>query len=52
MPGWREGGGGFAYHVDCGVLELVLLFVVENQAMLFNVAHNRSLPSWALEECN
>ena len=38
--------------MDGRVLELVLLFVVKDQAMLYDVAHDWCLPSWALEECN
>ena len=38
--------------MDGRVLELVLLLVVKDQAMLFDVAHDWCLPSWALEECN
>ena len=38
--------------MDGRVLELVLLLVVKDQAMLFDVAHDWCLPSWALEECD
>ena len=38
------------YHVDSGVLELVLLFVIEDEAVLLDEAHDGRLPSWALQK--
>ena len=38
------------YHVNGGVLELVLLFVVEDEAVLLDVAHHGRLPARALQE--
>ena len=38
------------YHMNSGVLELVLFFVVEDEAVLLDVAHHGRLPARALEE--
>ena len=33
-----------------GILELIFLFVVKDEAVLFDVADNWRLPSWTLQE--
>ena len=38
------------YHVNRRILEFVLLLVIEEKAVLFDVADDRSLPSWTLQE--
>ena len=38
--------------MNCGVLKLVLLFVVEDEAMFLDVADNWCLPSGTLQECD
>ena len=38
------------YHVNGGVLEFVFLLVVEDEAVLFDVAHHGRLPAGALQE--
>ena len=38
------------YHVDSCVLELVLLFVVKDEAVLLDKAHDGRFPPRALEE--
>lgn len=38
--------------MDCGVLKLVLLFVVKDEAVLLDEADDGRLPSWTLQECD
>ena len=38
------------YHMNGRVFEFVLLFVVEDEAVLLYVAHYRRLPPWTLQE--
>ena len=38
------------YIVNGGVLEFVLLLVVEDEAVLLDETHDWRLPSWALQE--
>ena len=38
--------------MDGCVLEFVLLFVIEDEAVLFDEADDGRLPSWTLQECN
>ena len=42
----------FTYHMDSGVLELVLFLIIEDEAMLLNETHHGCLPSWTLKDCN
>ena len=38
------------YHVNRRILEFVLLLVIEDKAVLFDVANDGCLPSWTLQE--
>ena len=53
-PVYQHGkkGSVFTYHMDCGVLKLVLLFVVKDEAVLLDEADDGRLPSWTLQECD
>ena len=36
--------------MDVGVLQLVLLLVIKDETVFLDVAHDWSLPAWALQE--
>lgn len=38
------------YHVNRGVLEFVLLFIVKDETVFLDERDHRSLPSWTFEE--
>ena len=40
------------YVMDGRILELVLFLVVEDETVLLDIADDRRLPSWALQERN